>query len=140
MPIDARARVALMTVALAGGLLVANGPAKAPLHVFTAIEPGQWELREQGATGAPRLMCVGDPDALVQIQHSQQQCARFIVDDQPMTAIVTYDCKGAGRGRTVIRVESPRLIHVDTQGLAGGAPFDMSFEGRRTGGCTAAAR
>lgn len=138
MLIDTRARVALMAATLAGGALLANGPAKTSLHVLTVIEPGQWELREPGATSAPRLLCVGDPDSLVQIQHSQQQCARFVVDDQPMTAIVTYDCKGAGRGRTVIRVESPRLIHVDTQGLVGGAPFDMSFEGRRTGSCTAA--
>lgn len=130
----ARARFAL-TAMFSGLLLTAAGPSKPSLHVLGAIEHGQWELREQGAVGAPRTLCLGDPDALVQIQHAQQQCARFVVDDQPMAAIVTYDCKGAGRGRTVIRAESARLIHVDTQGLSGGAPFDMSFEGRRTGAC-----
>lgn len=140
MRMNASTLVALMGPMAGGMLLAATGPAKAPLHVFSAIEPGQWELREQGGSGAPRLLCVGDPDALVQVQHSQLQCARFIVDDQPMSATVTYDCKGAGRGRTVIRAESARLLHLDTQGLSGGAPFDMSFEGRRTGACTASAR
>jgi len=139
MPLKTRARLALGAV-LGGVLLMAAGSSKPSLHVLGAIEQGQWELREQAATGAPRTLCLSDPDALVQIQHAQQQCARFVVDDQPMAAIVTYDCKGAGRGRTVIRAESPRLIHVDTQGLSGGLPFDMSFEGRRTGACAPTAR
>ncbi|MBA3878519.1 MAG: hypothetical protein C0500_02245 [Sphingobium sp.] len=139
MQLKMRARMASAAM-LGGVVLTAAGSSKPSLHVLGAIEHGQWELREQGVTSAPRTLCLGDPDALVQIQHAQQQCARFVVDDQPMAGIVTYDCKGAGRGRTVIRAESPRLIHVDTQGLAGGAPFDMSFEGRRTGACAATAR
>lgn len=133
--------LAALTMGLFGAvLLTAAGGSRSVLHVLAAIEPGQWELRELGASGGPRSLCLADPDALVQIQHAQQQCPRFVVEDQPMSAVVSYDCRGAGRGRTVIRAESPRLIHVDTQGLSGGAPFDMSFEGRRTGACPATAR
>lgn len=105
-----------------------------------AIEPGQWELREEGRAGATRQVCINDPDMLVQFQHGPMHCSRFVVDDQPMSATVTYDCQGNGRGRTTIRASTPRALYLETQGIARGAPFDMRFEGRRTGACAASAR
>jgi hypothetical protein len=49
--------------------------------------------------------------------------------------VVSYQCIGAGKGRTDIRVETPRLVQIDAQGIADGAPFALSLEGRRTGDC-----
>ena len=33
-------------------------------------------------------------------------------------------------------IETGRLIKLETQGIAGGAPFDLSYEGRRLGACS----
>lgn len=133
-------RVALTTAMIGGASLAATPAAKGLLHVVAAIEPGQWELREQGGTGAARQLCVNDPDMFVQFQHGPMQCSRFVVDDQPMSATVTYDCQSNGRGRTTIRASTPRALYLETQGIARGAPFDMRFDGRRTGACVASAR
>ncbi len=133
-------RVALTTALIGSASFAGTTPAKGPLHVVAAIEPGQWELREEGRAGATRQVCINDPDMLVQFQHGPMHCSRFVVDDQPMSATVTYDCQGNGRGRTTIRASTPRALYLETQGIARGAPFDMRFEGRRTGACAASAR
>ena len=131
---------------LAGMIFCASGavaasPAAAPtVAAFGQVEPGQWQLREVGSTTVARTICITDPDKLVQYQHVGAQCTRFVVDDQPRTATIHYTCPGAGHGRTTIRLETQRSFHLDTQGIAGGAPFDMGFEARRIGTCEAAAR
>lgn len=101
------------------------------------LEKGQWELRERGVKqpAAPRRVCVGDPGQLLQVQHGDGGCSRFVVADTNDHAVVTYQCNGRGNGRTDIRVETPRLIQIDSQGVADGAPFAVSLEGRRTGDC-----
>ena len=38
---------------------------------------------------------------------------------------VNYVCPGMGRGRTILRVETPRLVQIDSQGLHNGAPFAL---------------
>ena len=48
---------------------------------------------------------------------------------------VNYTCPGIGRGRTTIRVETPRLVQIDSQGLDRGAPFALRAEARRIGPC-----
>lgn len=126
--------------AILGSASLAAAPAKGPLHVVAVIEPGQWELREEGGMGMAKSLCVVDADMFVQYQHNHMECARFVVDDQPMSATVTYDCQSNGRGRTTIRASTPRVLHLDTQGIARGAPFDMSFDARRTGACVTSAR
>lgn len=133
-----RRRTGLLTVALAlGG---AATPADAPLRALKLIEPGQWMLREDESAGAVRTVCIADPAMLLQFQHERPGCARLVISDEPMTATVHYRCPGAGEGQTTIRVASGRSFHLETQGIAGGAPFDTGFEARRTGDCPAAAR
>lgn len=85
-------------------------------------------------------MCLGDPAALLQIQHGEAHCTRHIVTNDPQNVTVHYSCAAAGSGRTTIRVETPRLVQIDTQGIRNGAPFADSFEGRHTGACTVARR
>jgi hypothetical protein len=120
------------------GSLAAAAPARAPqLAVLTRIEPGQWQLKEPGASTVARSLCVSDPAVLLQLGHSGAQCSRFVIADAPDGATVHYTCPGAGHGRTTIAIETPRLLRVQTQGIASGAPFDMDYEGRRIGDCGA---
>lgn len=127
----------LLAIPLA--LLAAAGwaqPARAPaLAALRAIEPGLWELREPGNRAGTARLCVSDPTVLLQLRHRGATCSRYVIDDRPGLATLHYTCPGAGHGRTTIRVETPALIRVDSQGIAGNAPFEVKYEGRRQGLC-----
>jgi hypothetical protein len=126
--------------ALAGLVFIAalTGAAPArPLQVnaLQTIEPGQWLLREPGATSGGRAMCLADLAALWQLADNTPQCAHVVINDQPDTATVQYSCPTGGHGRTTVSIETPRLIQVHTQGIANGGPFDLRYEGRHMGPC-----
>ncbi|MGF7146895.1 hypothetical protein FHS96_000504 [Sphingomonas zeicaulis] len=124
------------TIGLAS--LAAAQPATAPaMPALAALEGGEWTLRIAGEDGA-RRMCLGDRTALLQVQHAGIACSRHIVANDPQTVTVHYSCPGAGSGRTTVRVETPRLVQIDTQGIRNGAPFADTFEGRHIGSCTTA--
>ncbi|MDQ2878001.1 MAG: hypothetical protein M3R41_02840, partial [Pseudomonadota bacterium] len=72
----------------------------------------------------------------LQLGHPGAACHHLVLADDPAAATVHYDCPGHGHGRTVLSVETPRLLRVQTQGIAGGAPFDLDYEGRRIGACS----
>ena len=128
-------RAALFGLALCIGLTAAS-PAVAPqLAVLAQVEPGQWQLRETGTSAPPRAMCVADPAMLLQLGHPGASCSRFVIADTAGSATVHYTCPGAGHGRTTLSIETPRVLHVATQGIAGGLPFDHDFEARRLGAC-----
>jgi hypothetical protein len=126
--------------ALAGLVFLAALTGAAPAHApqvsaLQAIEPGQWLLRESGATSGGRAMCLTSFDTLWQLADNSPQCMHVVLTDQPNTATVHYSCPAGGHGRTTISVETPRLIQLQTQGIANGGPFDLSYEGRRVGDC-----
>lgn len=131
-----RAAVAMMGVAATGaaGAETAQAPA---LKALRTLETGEWSLRIRGeGDGAEvRKLCVSDLRMLLQIQHSRHVCRSFVVSDTATAATVTYDCAGAGNGRTELRVETPRLVQISSQGIADGAPFAFAMEGRRVGAC-----
>jgi hypothetical protein len=123
-----------------GGLLacaaVVAVPAQAPtLGMLDTLEKGSWELRPRGGSTAVRSFCLGDARAFIQIQHQRGGCSRYVIADGPDEVTVHYTCPGAGHGRTTIRHETNRLVQIDTQGIAAGAPFSLAFEARRTGPC-----
>ncbi|CAN5323422.1 hypothetical protein BH09PSE4_BH09PSE4_23460 [soil metagenome] len=123
-------------IPIALALLIAGAavPAQAPrLAALSSIETGEWTLKEIGGEG--RSLCLSDPRTLIQLRHGNAQCTRFVISDDPHSVTVHYTCPGAGHGRTTITVETSRLIKVETQGIAGGAPFESTYEGRRTGAC-----
>ena len=60
-----------------------------------------------------------------------------MVQDNNSEVIVQYTCRGKGYGRTHIRRETSRLVQIDSQGIAGGLPFEFSAEARRVGDCSA---
>ena len=128
-----RAMIAAMLAAFG---LIGAAPAQGPgLKALAGIELGQWHLRAPDQVTGGRSICITDPQILLQIRHGGAQCSRFVIDDSPQSTTVSYSCPGSGHGRTTISVETPRLIRIDTQGVADGQPFALEFEGRRVGAC-----
>jgi len=116
---------------LGAGMAMAAGPA-----ALERLSLGQWQLHEIGATDTPRLLCVRDPLQLIQLYHPGVQCTRFTIDDAPNHVTIHYSCQGRGYGRTSITLENPNLVRLDTQGIdPAGRPFEIVYEGRRTGTC-----
>lgn len=105
------------------------------LKALSAVEKGKWELRERGVKAPPRYVCVRDPAQLLQVQHPEATCRRYVVTDAANRSIVTYQCTDHGAGRSDLRVETSRLVQIDAQGVSNGAPFSMSIEARRVGDC-----
>tara|TARA_B110001454_G_scaffold193052_1_gene193710 strand:- start:4315 stop:4749 length:435 start_codon:yes stop_codon:yes gene_type:complete len=131
---------AALSLGATGAFAVSPGgtaPSGGRMTALRQLEAGQWELRERGVKqpANPQRVCVGDPAQLLQVKHGNGGCSRFVVADTNDHAVVTYQCNGRGNGRTDIRVETPRLIQINSQGVADGAPFAVSLEGRRTGDC-----
>lgn len=123
---------ALMVMALGGAGRPA--PAAAGPKELTALEPGQWVLKDRD-TGSERRLCLGDTRQLLQLRQAHHHCARFVVTDAERQVSVTNDCGAAGNERTDIRIETPRLFQLQSQGIADGAPFASAIEGRRVGSC-----
>lgn len=125
------------------GLLLVGLPAPAQERIGTRspldqLEPGRWDVR--GAGGAELgSICLGDAMALAQLQHRGLACGRELVDVGDRWVSVRYSCAGLGSGRTVIRIETPRLVQLDSQGLASGTPFALRAQARRVGACQVAA-
>lgn len=126
---------------LAPAALAAPAPAPTPpgatmsLTALNQLETGMWQLDVEGR--APKMMCVTDPMTLLQIEHEQPGCSRFVIANEPKSATVHYNCQRAGWGRTTVRVESPRAATIQTQGIARNAPFDYSVQAKRVGACGA---
>jgi hypothetical protein len=109
----------------------AQGPS---LAMLSALDDGQWEVRPRDGS-ALRRVCVRSGLELIQLQHSDSDCSRFVVEDGAKTVTVQYTCRGNGYGRTSIRRETASLVQIDSQGIAGGLPFQFSAEARRVGNC-----
>jgi hypothetical protein len=62
-------------------------------------------------------------------------CSRYVVEDGADKVTVQYTCRGNGYGRTSIRRETAGLLQIESQGVAGGLPFQFKAEARRIGAC-----
>lgn len=138
MGIGLGVRILAFGLATAAGVVLPAQGARAPnLTALSAVEKGAWELHEVGNRRAPRL-CVADITEVLQLRHRRGAgCSRFVIANEPRTATVHYTCPGAGHGRTTLAVETPRVMRVDTQGIADNAPFDLQLEARRVPSCAA---
>ena len=120
------------------GVLAAAGPVFAlalpKLEALSKLEPGRWQLRDPEGRPA-RSICLGDPAALVQIEHGGVSCGQEVLASEPGAATVQYTCPGRGFGHTNIQVDTPRLARIDTQGLVDGRPFSYRVEARKVGSC-----
>jgi len=127
-----RAAVAWVAVALG---IAAPVVAQAPdLAMLNSLTKGAWTLRIRD-TGAQQRLCLRDGRELIQLEHKQPGCGRFVVTDEPGQVVVQYTCRGNGYGRTSIRKEGSGLVQVQTQGIHNGTPFSWSAEGRHVGSC-----
>jgi len=125
-----RVSVALLMIPLLSAWPAA---AQAP-GPLAQIERGAWQL--VGPSGnALATVCLGDPLLLAQPQHGPQPCTHEILSSDAHSVTVNYTCPGMGRGRTLLRVETPRLVQIDSQGLHYGAPFALRAQARRIGAC-----
>jgi|EndMetStandDraft_4_1072995.scaffolds.fasta_scaffold242134_2 hypothetical protein len=119
----------------------AEAPAQAPAPAALApLETGLWEFKEINSTSQPTRLCVTDLRQLLQPLQPTPVCKQFISENDGDHAAVAYDCAARGQGRTSLRVETARLVQIDSQGIAGGRPFAVRYEARRLGACTAAMR
>ena len=117
--------------------LAAAGVAKpdGDLALLDSLDRGMWQLRPTGGSVPMAKICLGESESLTQIQHSGLACEQYIVRSNPNSLTVSYTCAGHGQGLTVIRKETNRIIHIQSQGIRNNAPFSFSAEGRRTGPC-----
>lgn len=118
--------------------LLATAADAPPLVALAQLQPGKWLLTSRNSTFESRSVCIGDAKVLLQIRHPvSTTCNRFVVANDPQRAVVSYSCPGTGNGLTTVRVETPRLAQIETQGVLNGSPFDLAIEARRTGECPA---
>ncbi len=108
------------------------------MPALAMVQPGQWLLKSRTNPAESRSLCVSDVRALLQVQHGAAICNRFVISNSPRETTVHYTCPGAGHGRTTIKVETPRLIQIESQGIARRQPFAFELEGRRVGECKVA--
>lgn len=118
--------------AFGGGAVVAQASAR--LALYDRLDPGMWEVRVREG-GPVQRFCLDGTRKLIQLRHPEATCRQFVVEDEAAVATVQYVCAGQGTGRTHLRFESPRLVQIDSQGIASKTPFDFSAEARRVGDC-----
>lgn len=128
-----KARIAALAgIAVLGTMPVA---AQAPdLAMLSGLAKGGWVLRIRDS-GKEERICLRDGRELIQLQHRQPGCSRFIVTDEADQVVVQYTCRGNGYGRTSLRRENNNLVQVQSQGIHNGTPFSFSAEARHAGAC-----
>jgi hypothetical protein len=135
--------IRLSLISAVGAALVAistlsSAAADAPVPTaLAALQSGQWQLRSLDAGVPPKTICLGDPRVLLQLKHDRATCSRTVITNNATQTVVLYSCNRRGNGRTSIRVETPRVVQIESQGIADKAPFDVAYEGRRVGNCPA---
>ena len=126
-------RAVAVSVAALGVSGIAAGAAR--IAALADVDPGEWQLKEIGGT-ATRTVCLADPAQLLQIEHATASCTRSVLDAGPTSVTVSYTCAGGGKGRTTLTVRTSQSLKIETQGMAGGAPFAFDYDARRIGACT----
>ena len=116
---------------LIGGAVFAQG---VQLAMLDRLSPGMWEIRMRDG-GPTERVCLDDGRRLIQLRHPNLSCRQFVVEDGPGAVTVHYTCPGQGSGRTHLRFETPRLVQIESAGVAARLPFDIVAEARRTGVC-----
>ena len=123
---------AALAMSFAAGALPAV--AQSALAMLDSLDRGGWDVRFRDGEGSRRI-CLRSGRELIQIQHKESGCNRFVVADGVTEVTVQYTCRGNGYGRTSIRKETGSLVQIDSQGIADGRPFQFSAEARRVGAC-----
>ncbi len=123
---------AALSLPLAVGAVPAM--AQTALAMLDSLGRGSWDVRYRDGE-ASRRICLRNGRELIQLQHKESGCNRFVVEDGDSEVTVQYTCRGNGYGRTHIRKETGTLVQIESQGIADGRPFQFSAEARRVGAC-----
>jgi hypothetical protein len=122
-------------------LLALAGPASSQqvrVNALATLERGLWQLRDLETDKVrPQTICLGSPRLLLQIEHRGRPCSHLLVSQDERSATVHYTCPASGYGQTLLKLETPRLAQIDTQGIADGRPFSYRLQARRVGSCAA---
>lgn len=123
------------TAAVLSGFAIA-APAQTPgLALLKGLSQGEWTLQERGSSDVGQKICLGNAELLLQVQHGNAACTRYVIENDPKKLRVRYKCGNAGYGVTEIKRESSSLVQIHSQGFVNNSPFSYSAEGRRTGSC-----
>jgi hypothetical protein len=125
------------TIACMSGTTISIAQPDTP-NLLDSLGRGMWQFRAVGggATGTEvNRLCVGDISKLAQVQHQGLNCQHYVVRSAPNSITISYSCRGQGQGLTVIRKETSKLVHIDSQGIRNNSPFSFSVEARNTGPC-----
>lgn len=122
---------AVVGAAAVPALAVAQGEG---LAMLGTLSKGEWTIKQRGGA-RDRKICLRSGTELIQLVHRDSGCSQFVVEDGAARVTVQYTCPGNGYGRTSIRRETPGLVQLESQGIQGGMPFQMTAEARRTGPC-----
>ncbi len=109
------------------------------LALISSLEAGEWQVRSKSG-GEARSVCLGDSKTLVQVRHPKAICSNFIIANEARQAVIHYTCPGSGHGRTSLKMETPRLVQIESQGIASNNPFQETYEARRVGACNSSAK
>jgi hypothetical protein len=120
-------------------LLAVVGPASSQqvrVNTLANLERGLWQLRDLETDAVRReSICLGSPKLLLQIEHRGKPCSHLLVSQDERSATVHYTCPASGYGQTLLKLETPRLAQIDTQGIVEGRPFSYRLQARRIGAC-----
>ena len=126
--------VAVLTVAVIAAPGVGSQASRTPL---SSVQAGRWQLQDlDNRDATPRRICIANPQELLQVEHAGAACSRMVVSADAKRMTVHYTCAGEGFGQTNVRFVSANVVRIDTQGIAGGRPFNYRFDARRVGGCS----
>lgn len=104
------------------------------LAMLGRLAKGEWTIKHRD--GSPdRKICVRSGQELIQLRHADTGCSQFVIEDAVARVTVQYTCPNNGFGRTNIRRETGSLVQIESQGIAGGLPFQLTAEARHTGRC-----
>ena len=130
--------IMVAALALAGMLGLPTAPQVAAqgqgLAMLARLTKGEWTIKYRD--GSPdRKICLRSGQELIQLRHPEGGCNQFVIEDAEAKVTVQYTCPNNGFGRTNIRRETGGLVQLESQGIAGGLPFQLTAEARHTGRC-----
>lgn len=117
------------------GVGVAPAVAQAPdFALLESLQKGEWEIRFRDGSATQKI-CVRSGRELIQLRHRGQTCGRYSAEPEQDEVTVQYSCRAKGYGRTSVRMETERLVQLESHGVADGLPFHFTAEARHTGAC-----
>lgn len=115
----------------ASAVLAAQDPA-----MLARVARGEWQLHQVGSRDdVVSHLCVTRPAQLIQLRENDSSCTRSVLSEAARSATVSYSCP-TGTGRTTLTMSGSGSVHIATQGLSNGEPFDTEYDAHLIGHCS----